>query len=44
VSVHFDRENQPHAVVVAYNPEAITSQAVLAEIRKHDTAAVMAGL
>jgi hypothetical protein len=44
VSVHFDQENQPHAVVVAYNPDAITSEAVLAQIRKHDEAAVMAGL
>jgi len=44
VSVHFDQKNQPHAVVVAYNPDAITSEAVLAQIRKHDEAAVMVGL
>jgi hypothetical protein len=44
VSVHFNHEKQPHAMVVAYNPDAIASEAVLAEIRKHDTAAVMAGL
>ena len=44
VSVHFDQENHPHAVIVAYNPDAITSEMVLAEIRKCDSKAVMAGL
>ena len=43
VSVHFDHEKQPHALVVAYNPDAVTSETVLAEIRKHDNRAVMAG-
>jgi len=43
VSVHFDHEKQPHALVVAYNPDAVTSETVLAEIRKHDSKAVMAG-
>ena len=44
VSVHFNEETNPHAVVVAYNPDAVTSQEVLAEIKKCDSRAVMAGL
>jgi hypothetical protein len=44
ISVHFNEEDHPHAVVVAYNTEAITSDEVLAEVRKCDTNAVMAGL
>ena len=44
VSVHFDTKEHPHAVVVAYNPDAVTSAEVLAEIRKCDTQAVMAGI
>ncbi|MGD2073792.1 MAG: ATP-binding protein [Gammaproteobacteria bacterium] len=44
VSVHFNEEDHPHAVIVAYNTEAITSEAVLGEIRKCDSKAVMAGL
>lgn len=43
VSVRFDHENHPHAMIVAYNPDAITSEMVLAEIRKFDSKAVMAG-
>ena len=43
VSVHFSGEH-PHALVVAYVPEAISSEAVLAEIRKWDANAVMASL
>lgn len=43
VSVHFNAEEHPHAMVVAYNPDAITSQEVLADIRKCDAKAVMAG-
>jgi len=43
VSVHFNEDDHPHAVVVAYNPEAVNSEALLAEIRKCDTEAVMAG-
>lgn len=41
VSVHFSREH-PNALLVAYDPEAISSEAVLAEIRKWDQQAVMA--
>jgi len=44
VSVHFNAGEHPHAVVVAYNPDAVTAQEVLTEIRKCDTGAVMAGL
>lgn len=41
VSVHFNQQSHPHAVVVAYNPDAITSTEVLEEIRKCDSQAVM---
>lgn len=44
ISVHFSEKEQPHAVVVAYNTSAITSAAILADIRKCDSQAVMAGL
>ncbi len=44
VSVHFSEAEHPHALVVAYNPEAVTSEEVLAEIRKCDSKAVMAGI
>jgi hypothetical protein len=33
VSVHFNAEEHPHAMVVAYNPEATSSAELLAEIR-----------
>jgi len=41
ISVHFSEEDHPHAMVVAYNPEATDSETVLAEIRKCDKDAVM---
>ena len=44
VSVHFDTPEHPHAVVVAYNPAAVSSAILLDEIRKCDRGAVMAGL
>jgi len=44
VSVHFSEEEHPHSMVVAYNSEAVTSAEVLAEIRKCDGEAVMAGM
>ena len=43
VSVHFNEEDHPHALIVAYNPEAVSSDTLLAEIRKCDSDAVMAG-
>ena len=43
VSVHFNEEEHPHALVVAYNPNAVSSGTLLAEIRKCDSKAVMAG-
>ncbi len=43
VSVHFNEEQHPHAVIVAYNPEVIASETVLGEIRTCDSKAVMAG-
>lgn len=44
VSVHFGAEEHPHAVVVAYDPEAVTTEKILAEIRKCDNKAMMGGL
>ncbi len=44
VSVHFNEEDHPHALVVAYNPGAVNSETLLAEIRKCDKDAAMAGL
>ena len=44
VSVHFSEKEHPHALIVAYNPEAVSSGTLLAEIRKCDSEAVMAGL
>lgn len=44
VSVHFSEEGHPHALVVAYNPAAVSSDTLLAEIRKCDSEAVMAGI
>jgi len=44
ISVHFSEQEHPHAMVVAYNTEAVTSEALLADIRKCDKQAVMAGL
>ncbi|MCK5383454.1 MAG: ATP-binding protein [Gammaproteobacteria bacterium] len=43
VSVHFNEEDHPHILVVAYNPKAASSDELLAEIRKCDKDAVMAG-
>lgn len=42
LSVHFSKEDHPHALVVAYNPAAVSSDTLLAEIRKCDSKAVMA--
>lgn len=44
VSVHFSSEEHPHAVVVAYNPDAVDSGELLTEIRKCDKDAMMAGI
>ena len=44
ISVHFNEEDHPHALVVAYNPEETNSETLLAEIRKCDKDAVMVGL
>ncbi len=44
ISVHFNEEDHPHAMVVAYNPRAVDSQVLLSEIRKCDKDAVMAGI
>jgi len=43
VSVHFNEEDHPHAVVVAYDPKVVKSEKLLAVIRECDPAAVMAG-
>jgi len=44
ISMHFNTEEHPHAMVVAYDSDVITSQEILAEIRKCDAKAVMAGM
>ena len=44
ISVHFDKDEHPHSVLLAYNPDAVTSAEILAEIRSCDPAAMMAGL
>lgn len=44
VSVHFSEADHPHAMVVAYNPGVVSAETLLAEIRKSDEHAVMAGL
>jgi hypothetical protein len=44
VSVHFSEESHPHALIVAYNPDAVSSKTVLGEVRNVDSKAVMAGL
>ncbi len=42
VSAHFSR-TIPHAVLVAYRPEAIRLRAILERARKQDPAATMVG-
>lgn len=44
VSVHFDTKEHAHALVVAYNPEEVTSDDLLAHVRTCDKDAMMAGL
>ena len=44
ISVHFSEKSHPHAMVVAYNPKAVGSDVLLAEIRKSDSLAMMGGL
>ncbi len=44
VSVHFDTNIHPHSLVVAYNPEVISSALILEGVRKCDNRAVMAGI
>jgi hypothetical protein len=43
LSVHFSSEH-PHELIVAYDPQAISSQQILTLVRKWDTAATMMGL
>lgn len=42
VSVHFNEEDHPHAVVVAYDPKVTKSATLLGVIRECDPDAVMA--
>jgi hypothetical protein len=44
ISVHFDMDSHPRSLVVAYNPEVVTSEVLLEGIRKCDDQAVMAGI
>ena len=44
ISVHFNAEEHPHAMIVAYNPEAVSSDVLLETIRKCDARAVMVSI
>ena len=44
ISVHFNKPDRPHAVLVAYDLDAVSSRDVLAEVRKSDRLAMMAGM
>ncbi len=44
ISVHFNDEEHPHIMLVAYNPEAVSSEVLLGEIRKCDAKAVMVSM
>jgi hypothetical protein len=44
VSVKFNEDEHPHALVVQYDANLVSSQEVLAEVRKCDNDATMAGL
>jgi cell division protein FtsX len=44
VAVRFNEEEHPHALVVQYDANLTSSQEVLAEVRKCDSEATMAGL
>jgi len=43
VSVHFSPEHQ-HELTIAYDPQSITSEAILNLVRQYDPDAVMIGL
>ncbi len=40
----FNHHEHPHALTVVYNPDAISSQEILATVRKYDSLATMVGL
>jgi len=40
ISVRFDADLHPHAMIVSYNPEAVSSSVLLETIRKCDPRAV----
>ncbi len=44
ISVRFDADLHPHAMVVAYSPEAVSSDVLLGIIRKCDPRAVKVSL
>ena len=44
VSVHFDKEKHPHAMIVAFDPDAVSSDVLLETIRKCDARAVKVGI
>ena len=43
ISVHFNDEEHPHIMIVAYNPEAVSSDVLLESIKKCDAKAVKVG-
>lgn len=44
IAADFDHHDHPHALVVVYNPDAISGKQILASVRKFDPAASMVGL
>lgn len=44
ISVHFNNEEHPHIMLVAYNPEVVSSRILLDDIRKCDAKAVMVSI
>ncbi len=44
IAAAFNHHKHPHALTVVYNPDAISSQEILATVRKYDSLATMVGL
>lgn len=44
IAADFDHRKQPHALMVVYNPDATSSNQILATVRKYDPAASLVGL
>ncbi len=44
IAAAFNHHKHPHALIVVYNFDAISSQEILATVRKYDSLAAMVGL